>query len=224
MANVLIEENTLLSIAEQVRSTLGTSEKMLMSDVPSKIEDVYNKGVDDTQKGDATADNVLSGKTFTNNSDVELVGTMPDNGAVNQTLSAGGSYTIPAGYHNGSGKVTAPELKVIDLGGITVEMNIVELCTNIGIDYKSLTVNNFAIYSVSGNAIGTDTAPSYALVSGTTASLSGLGINIGYDPSRGVVAVGGNSETVNMYDPASSSALSWARSRTLTCYARLIYI
>ena len=36
---------------------------------------------------------------------------MTDNGAVNPSaLGAGGSYTIPAGYHNGSGKVTAASL------------------------------------------------------------------------------------------------------------------
>ena len=31
---------------------------------------------------------------------------MPNNGAVSYKLPANGSYTIPAGYHNGSGKVT----------------------------------------------------------------------------------------------------------------------
>jgi hypothetical protein len=36
---------------------------------------------------------------------------MTDNGAVTPAaLGAGGSYTIPAGYHNGSGKVTANTL------------------------------------------------------------------------------------------------------------------
>ena len=35
---------------------------------------------------------------------------MPNRGAVTQTLNAGGSYTIPAGYHNGSGKITAASL------------------------------------------------------------------------------------------------------------------
>lgn len=41
----------------------------------------------------------------------EFAGTMPDNGAVSPAaLSAGGSYTIPEGYHNGSGTVTAKSL------------------------------------------------------------------------------------------------------------------
>ena len=40
----------------------------------------------------------------------KVTGTMPDNGAKTSTLSAGDSYTIPAGYHNGSGKITAKDL------------------------------------------------------------------------------------------------------------------
>ena len=35
---------------------------------------------------------------------------MTNNGAVSKTLNCGGSYTIPAGYHNGSGKVTVNSL------------------------------------------------------------------------------------------------------------------
>lgn len=37
-------------------------------------------------------------------------GTMPNRGAVTQSLNCGNSYTIPSGYHNGSGKVTANSL------------------------------------------------------------------------------------------------------------------
>ena len=39
-----------------------------------------------------------------------LTGTMANRGAITSNLNAGGSYTIPAGYHNGSGKVTANSL------------------------------------------------------------------------------------------------------------------
>ncbi len=35
---------------------------------------------------------------------------MANNGAISQTLNAGESYTVPAGYHNGSGRVTAASL------------------------------------------------------------------------------------------------------------------
>ena len=40
----------------------------------------------------------------------KVTGTMPNQGAKTASLNCGGSYTIPAGYHNGSGKVTANSL------------------------------------------------------------------------------------------------------------------
>jgi len=60
-----------------------------------------------TPTGDAVVSDVLSGKTFSNANNVGLTGTMTNNGAVTQTIQPGGSYTIPAGYHNGSGTVSA---------------------------------------------------------------------------------------------------------------------
>ena len=60
--------------------------------------------------GNAAVSEVLAGKTFSNSNGVGLVGTMANNGAISQTLNAGESYTVPAGYHNGSGRVTAASL------------------------------------------------------------------------------------------------------------------
>ncbi|MBZ9690745.1 hypothetical protein [Clostridium sp. M14] len=59
--------------------------------------------------GNATADKVLSGSTFTNDSGPQI-GNMPNQGIKTASLNCGGSYIIPAGYHNGSGKVTANSL------------------------------------------------------------------------------------------------------------------
>lgn len=70
----------------------------------------YNAGVNATKKGSAVAEEVLTGKTFTNSSGVALSGNMPNNGAKTASLDAGESYTIPEGYHNGSGKITANSL------------------------------------------------------------------------------------------------------------------
>lgn len=58
--------------------------------------------------GTAADSQVLSGQTYYN-TDVKTkrTGAMANRGAVSQALNAGGSYTIPAGFHNGSGKVTA---------------------------------------------------------------------------------------------------------------------
>ena len=60
----------------------------------------------------ATVAQVLSGYTaVTKDSDDEIgTGTMPNRGAVSQALNAGDSYTVPQGYHNGSGKITANSL------------------------------------------------------------------------------------------------------------------
>lgn len=56
----------------------------------------------------ASKANVLAGtRTVTSDSGDEVVeGTMVNRGTVNQTLGINGSYTIPQGYHSGSGKVT----------------------------------------------------------------------------------------------------------------------
>lgn len=57
--------------------------------------------------GDAAVANVLSGKTFTSTNGLKLTGTMTNQGAKTASLNTSTtSYTIPAGYHNGKGKVS----------------------------------------------------------------------------------------------------------------------
>ena len=58
---------------------------------------------------DASAGDILTGRTAWVNG-AKITGSMPNQGAKTASLNAGGSYTIPAGYHNGSGKVTANSL------------------------------------------------------------------------------------------------------------------
>lgn len=68
----------------------------------------------DTTDDDAVAADILSGKVAhsynsTTGAAVEVTGTMANNGAVSKTLDAttnNQSYTVPAGYHNGSGTVS----------------------------------------------------------------------------------------------------------------------
>lgn len=98
------------SLANKIRTKLSTSTTYTPAQAVAAIDDVYDKGVTDTKVGNAGAGDVLSGKTFTNSSTVGETGTMTNNGAVSQSLNCGGSYTVPAGYHNGSGKVTANSL------------------------------------------------------------------------------------------------------------------
>ena len=83
-----------------------TSGKVLSKVTVAAIPDKYQ----DVTPVDAGAADVLTGKTIVNASGEEVAGSMPNNGAKTSTLNAGGSYTIPAGYHNGQGKVTAKDL------------------------------------------------------------------------------------------------------------------
>lgn len=72
--------------------------KVTVNPIPSKYKN--------TSDATAEAANVLNGKVAYNASG-KITGSMPNNGAVSQTLDGGTkSYTIPEGYHNGSGKVS----------------------------------------------------------------------------------------------------------------------
>ena len=103
--------------------------------------------------GNATAADVLASKTFTNSTGVEQIGTMVNRGAVSQALNAGGSYTVPSGYHNGGGTVTANSLASQTsataiasqiLSGITAWVNGIKITgsmSNQGAVSQSLTIN-----------------------------------------------------------------------------------
>lgn len=59
----------------------------------------------DTSDATAVAAELLATKTAYKNGS-KLTGTMPNNGAVSGSISTkAGQYTVPAGYHDGSGKV-----------------------------------------------------------------------------------------------------------------------
>lgn len=58
-----------------------------------------------TQDATATESEILAGKTAYNKG-VKVTGKMPNNGAVSGTIAQkDGVYTVPQGYHDGSGKV-----------------------------------------------------------------------------------------------------------------------
>ena len=75
--------------------------KVTVGAIPSQYQDVSNV--------DATAGDVLYGKTIVAADGTEITGSMTNRGAVSKTLDAttsNQSYTVPAGYHNGSGTVS----------------------------------------------------------------------------------------------------------------------
>lgn len=79
-----------------------TSGKVLSSVTVNAIPAQYV----DTSDATATAEQILDGATAYVDGDL-VEGTMPNNGAVTETLdTATTSYTVPAGYHSGTGKVS----------------------------------------------------------------------------------------------------------------------
>lgn len=61
----------------------------------------------DVSSTTAEAGNVLAGKVYVAADGTITTGTMPNNGAVTKTLdTAITEYTVPAGYHSGTGKVS----------------------------------------------------------------------------------------------------------------------
>jgi len=76
--------------------------------VEKALNDLYNN----LGRGTATESQVLEGATFSSNLGKELLGTMKNNGAVTATIAPGETYTIPEGYHNGEGTVTASQSSV----------------------------------------------------------------------------------------------------------------
>lgn len=105
--------------------------------------------------GDAADSQVLAGKTFYNtNPKFQRTGSMVNHGAISQMLTAGGNYTIPAGYHNGSGKVIAGSLASQTYGtataaqilsGQTVWVNGNKLIGTMAV--QSILSFNAAVYS-----------------------------------------------------------------------------
>ena len=75
-------------------------ESVTVDPIPAAYQDVT--GVT------TTPDKVLTGSTYVDATGKVTAGTMPNNGKVTKTLGYGNlSYTIPKGYHDGTGTVTA---------------------------------------------------------------------------------------------------------------------
>lgn len=123
--------------------------------------------------GDAVPANVLAGKTFSNADGVGKTGTMVNNGAVSVTLTDQvPTYTIPEGFHNGSGVVgfsasggEGADLIVTctaDFAGSTIT------CTDGSTYTKSQTCPSSSPYEVTFESIPTGTYTISGVASGQT--------------------------------------------------------
>lgn len=103
MVSIVLENKsaTPTKASQDITPTAGkVLGKVTVAAIPADYQDVSNV--------DATAGDVLAGKTIVLANGTEVEGTMTNRGAVSKTLDAttgNQSYTVPAGYHNGSGTV-----------------------------------------------------------------------------------------------------------------------
>ena len=105
---LLIQKSTLVDIADAVRVKTGKTEEIAVVDLAAEIKENISVGMELpelTNPGEST--DLLSGKELIDSDGNIVVGTMPNNNAVSKTLDTLiTSYTIPEGYHDGSGKVS----------------------------------------------------------------------------------------------------------------------
>lgn len=131
--------NTLIDLTQDT----ATNDKVLTGYTYHKADGTVGTGTCDfdVDSSDVTAvvAEVLATKTFAKGGAV-LTGTMPNNGAVSGTISTkAGEYTVPAGYHDGSGKVgidSTEQAKII-AGNIKAGITIL----GVEGDYSGASVN-----------------------------------------------------------------------------------
>lgn len=153
----------------------------------------------------AGAGDIKSGKTAYNGEGELVTGTMVDQGAKTASLAPGGSYTIPAGYHNGSGKVTA---------------NSVSLSGNAG---AGQVLSGYTFYSNNYNSKQTGTMANKGAVSTTVYPGGSYTIPAGYHNGSGKVYGGRSYSSVYLGQQTSYwSSFSYnVKSNYPSIYSRL---
>ena len=150
--------------------------KVTVAAIPSEYQDVTNV--------DAAAGDVLAGKIIVAADGTEVIGSMTNNGAVSQVLdvrSGHTSYTVPAGYHNGSGTVSL----VTEEKSVTPSTSSQNITPTAGKVLSKVTVN--AIPAKYGDTTGDDAVAAnvlagkkaHTIVNGTATQITGTMANNG---------------------------------------------
>ena len=151
-----------------------------LSDVTvSPIPDNYQ----DVSSVNAVAGDVLTGKIYVTADGTVTTGTMPNNGAVNRTLDVTTiSYTIPKGYHSGTGKVQI----VLETKTVTPTKSVQDITPTAGKVLSKVTVA-----AIPDNYIDTSDADAVAanILADKTAYVGGAKVT-GTMPNNG--ATGGS--------------------------------
>lgn len=143
------------------------------------IPDAYQ----DVSSVTAVAGDVLTGKIYVTADGTVTTGTMPNNGAVNKTLDVTTiSYTIPKGYHGGTGKVQI----VLETKTVTPTKSVQDITPTAGKVLSKVTVA-----AIPDNYIDTSDADAVAanILADKTAYVKGAKVE-GTMPNNG--ATGGS--------------------------------
>ena len=135
----------------------------------------------DTSGATASSGDILNGKSaFLGNGVV--TGTMSNNGAVSGSIAkADGAYTIPAGFHNGSGSVRISQEEQAKL----VSGNIKSGVTVLGISGKSSVVDTSDATAAAGTIVSGKTA----YVNGTKVTGSLTTVSVSQDSLTKILTV-----------------------------------
>ncbi len=97
-------KNELGALMLWINRKLNRNQDVLVKKIDS-IQNLFETSAEAT----ASSADILEGKTAYNGTTL-ITGTMENQGAKEATLLAGGTYNIPRGYHDGTGRVTATDL------------------------------------------------------------------------------------------------------------------
>ena len=123
-----------------------------------------------------------------------ITGTMENRGAVTETIAPGETYTIPEGYHDGTGTVTANgsgAAQVYYLGtGTSIDVK-----TKIPVGYDQLTADNFIVGVLNtSNFNNLVNKSDSTTVRSASCGYEGFNLSKSYDASTGILTIGGNTQ------------------------------